>query len=106
MSSTVGNLPKYAAGALVTLLGFKWLNDKILLSEDLSFGVTVAPLLRFAKSKAGTDYTVADRWNETLATVSPKKACLINATDGETFTFEQVENTSNQVHSVSVCGYG
>ena len=100
MSSTVANLPKYAAGALVSMLGLRWLNNKILFTEDLSFGITVAPLLRFAKSKAGTDYTVADRWNETLATVSPKKACLINATDGETFTFEQVEKTSNQVLSV------
>lgn len=88
---------KSAAALILAYFGISWLDHKYLLKEDLGFGMQIAKLLKFVKSKSGTNFTVTDAWYETYSKVNSRKKCLINASTGEVLTFMDVEKKSNQV---------
>ena len=91
---------KAAAAALIGVFGFSWLDQKLLLSDDLQFAFKMKGLLAISRKKA--TYTVTDQWYETLAAVSGLKKCLINTADGSDLTFGEVEQRSNQIANWAV----
>ena len=93
---------KAAAAALMTYFGLSWLDNKLLLLEDLGFGLKMKKLLQFSQGKAGTHFTVTDAWYATLAKINARKKCLLNSANGVEYTFGEVEQLSNQVANWAV----
>ncbi len=91
---------KAAAAALIGVFGMAWLDQKLLLRDDLALLFKMKGLLALSRNKAS--YTVTDRWYETLAQVSGLKKCMVNTADGSDLTFGEVEQRSNQIANWAV----
>jgi long-subunit acyl-CoA synthetase (AMP-forming) len=95
---TTKRVQKAALTAGLGYVGYKVLDSQINISTDLTFAMQFLPAARKFKylENERPDYTVADNWDETCAQ-NRTKPCIINADNGEEFTFGKIDEASNRV---------
>eukprot|EP01061_Rhynchopus_euleeides_P028583 TRINITY_DN465_c0_g2_i1.p2 TRINITY_DN465_c0_g2~~TRINITY_DN465_c0_g2_i1.p2 ORF type:complete len:648 (+),score=318.42 TRINITY_DN465_c0_g2_i1:234-2177(+) len=77
---------------------WKWADGRYHVGSDLStvrrMGPKIIEAYRYCKTPG---FSVVDLWNTTVSTVKKNKIALIRAETGQSYTFAQVDQLSNQV---------
>ena len=94
----LGTEGKILAGLLGAYAGWRWVDGKLLLSHDIDLAIRTAPkLIEVAKWAKQPGFSIATVWGETYAKINKKKIALISADTGAKYTFQEVEEKSNQI---------
>ena len=89
---------KILAGLAASYTGWRWADGRYHIAHDVAALRRLVPMmvqaLRWFKTPG---WGVSDMWRETLSNIDVNKVALIRAETGQTYTFRQVEELSNQV---------
>eukprot|EP01059_Diplonema_ambulator_P036027 TRINITY_DN8791_c0_g1_i1.p1 TRINITY_DN8791_c0_g1~~TRINITY_DN8791_c0_g1_i1.p1 ORF type:complete len:636 (+),score=247.11 TRINITY_DN8791_c0_g1_i1:133-2040(+) len=89
---------KMLAGLLGAFASWKWVDGKYMLSHDMSTVYRLAGMVLEAQQNFKTPgWSIVDMWQKTRKSVPKTKPALISADTGATFTFQEVEEKSNQI---------
>eukprot|EP01063_Lacrimia_lanifica_P036835 TRINITY_DN740_c0_g1_i1.p2 TRINITY_DN740_c0_g1~~TRINITY_DN740_c0_g1_i1.p2 ORF type:complete len:631 (+),score=259.17 TRINITY_DN740_c0_g1_i1:54-1946(+) len=98
MADAVPTEGKLLAGLVGSYSAWKYLDGKYHLGHDLAAAKRLLPMLLESNKNFKTPgWSIVDMWLNTYKRVKRSKVALIKAETGETWTFQAIEEKSNQI---------